>query len=354
MISIDKTFSGVQDVSKALSFNGKTLTVRMEENIKDFKPPLKVKQFKGGQSNPTYRIETKPYTYVLRRKPPGKLLPSAHAVDREFKIMSALHTFGYPVPKMHTFCDDVNIVGTPFYIMEYVEGRIFWDALMPKVTIEDRYALYEATNKQLAKLHEIDFQSIGLKDFGKSGNFFARQISRWSTQYKSSETSKIDEMNNLILWLPTAIPKQERNSIVHGDFRIDNIIFHPTKPKVLAVLDWELSTLGDPLSDFTYHLMQWKMPSGIRGGFNKLNLKNYGIPEFNEYIDLYCQNTNRGSIPNLEFYFAFNIFRLASIIQGVYSRALQGNASNIKAIEMGEMIQPLAELSWSFARKSGA
>mgnify|MGYP001158115747 FL=1 len=354
MLTIDKTFSGIQKVPKALSFNENSLLDWMKLNIEEFEGPIIINQFRGGQSNPTYKIESKSHTYVLRRKPPGKLLPSAHAVDREFKIMSALHSFGYPVPRMYSYCEDQSVIGTSFYIMDYVEGRIFWDPLMPEIPSKERYSLYEAANKELAKLHNINFKQIKLENYGKPGNYFSRQISRWSSQYRSSETTKIKEMDNLISWLPSSIPDQERTSIVHGDFRIDNIIFHPTEPRVLAVLDWELSTLGDPLSDFTYHLMQWKMPPEVRGGFDSLKLREYGIPELEEYINLYCKRTNRNQIINLDFYFSFNVFRLAAIIQGVYSRALNGNASNRKAIEMGEMVYPLAKLSWEFAIKAGA
>ena len=348
-------FSGTKPVADALAFDERALDSWMKRNADGYAGPLVVHQFKGGQSNPTYKIETPTRNYVLRRKPPGKLLPSAHAVDREFRVMSALAAQGFPAPEMIGLCEDRDVIGTEFYVMSFVEGRIFWDPLLPEVeTKDERAAIYDASNATLAQLHSVDVDKAGLSDYGKPGNYFERQIGRWSKQYKAAETREIEAMDNLIDWLPKAAPEQERTSVVHGDYRLDNMIFHPTEPRVIAVLDWELSTLGDPLADFTYQLMGWVMPPEVRNGFMGVDLAEHGIPSIEDYVAAYCERTGRDGIPDLNFYFAYNIFRLAGIIQGVYARALQGNASNSRAMEMGAAVQPLAEHAWGFARKAGA
>ncbi|WP_417487644.1 phosphotransferase [Maricaulis sp.] len=354
MSDIDDSFSGTKPVADALSFDEGALAEWMSANVAGFQGPLTVEQFKGGQSNPTYKLVTPGRAYVLRRKPPGKLLPSAHAVDREFRVMKALGGAGFPAPVMHGLCMDREVIGTEFYIMDFVEGRIFWDPLLPDLDKAERGAIYDASNATLAHLHGIDFEAAGLGDYGKPGNYFERQIGRWTKQYRAAETTTVPAMDRLIEWLPTAAPEQERTSVVHGDYRLDNMVFHPTEPRVIAVLDWELSTLGDPLADFTYQLMGWVMPPEIRNGLLGVDIASLGIPDIEAYTQAYCERTNRSGIPALDFYFAYNIFRLTSIIQGVYARSLQGNASNSRAAEMGAAVEPMAEAAWGFAKQAGA
>jgi aminoglycoside phosphotransferase (APT) family kinase protein len=354
MASIDDTFSGTKDIADALRFDEAALVEWMHANVDGFDGALTIGQFKGGQSNPTYKLETPGAAYVLRRKPPGKLLPSAHAVDREFRVMSALGAQGFPVPRMHGLCEDPDVIGTAFYVMDFVDGRIFWDPYLPSVDAPDRTRIYDSMNETLAALHAFDPAKIGLQDYGKPDAYIPRQIARWSKQYKASETSAIPAMDRLIDWLPSAAPEQDRASIVHGDFRLDNMIFAKDKPKVVAVLDWELSTLGDPLADFTYQLMQWRTPKEMRNGFLGADLDALNIPVEATYVDAYCRRTGRDSLPQLDFYFAYNLFRLAAIVQGVYHRSTLGNASNSKAQEYGAMVEPMAEYAWSFAEKSDA
>ena len=354
MSDLDDSFSGTKDVASSLSFDEAALAAWMNETVAGFDGLMTVSQFKGGQSNPTYKLDTPDRSYVLRRKPPGKLLPSAHAVDREYKVMKSLGGAGFPSPIMNGLCMDRDIIGTEFYVMEFVEGRIFWDGLLPGMEPEERGQIFDASNATLAHLHSIDIEAAGLGDYGKPGNYFQRQIGRWTKQYRAAETTTVSSMDKLIDWLPDAAPEQERTSVVHGDYRLDNMIFHPTEPRVIAVLDWELSTLGDPLADFTYQLMGWVMPPEVRGGFLGVDIASMGIPSIEEYTAAYCQRTNRDGIPALDFYLAFNTFRLASIVQGVYSRALQGNASNTKGIEMGAVVEPLSQAAWGFAKKAGA
>jgi aminoglycoside phosphotransferase (APT) family kinase protein len=349
MSQLDETFSGTKPVADALKFDQSALERWMAEHVEGFKGPLTVEQFKGGQSNPTYKLSTPGAQYVLRRKPPGKLLPSAHAVDREYRVMKALGEQGFPAPHMFGLCEDESVIGTAFYIMDFVAGRIFWDPYLPDLSPDQRGAIYDASNATLAQLHSIDHEAAGLGDYGKPGNYFERSIGRWSKQYKAAETETVAAMDKLIEWLPEHAPAQERTSVVHGDYRLDNMIFHPTEPRVIAVLDWELSTLGDPLADFTYQLMQWRTPKDIRNGFLGQDLKAMGIPTEEEYVKAYCERTGRDGIPKLDFYFAYNIFRLTSIVQGVYARSLQGNASNEKAKEMGALVKPMAEYAWSIA-----
>lgn len=347
-------FIGTTETPEHLKFDEAALEAYMAAHVDGFEGPLVVEKFKGGQSNPTYLVTTPTKKYVLRRKPPGKLLPSAHAVEREYRVMTALHGVGFPAPKTFALCEDPEIVGTTFFIMDYVEGRIFWDASLPDVPREERAPLFHALADTLADLHMVDYEKIGLGDYGKPGNYFGRQIDRWSKQYKAAETGTIEAMNNLMEWLPTAIPEDDATSIVHGDFRFDNAIMHPSEPKVLAVLDWELSTLGHPLADFTYFLMVWHFPPTVRGGLAGLDIKALGIPSLEEIAERYCARTGRGSLEGLDFCLAYNMFRLASIAQGVYARALQGNASSDQAIKMGAQIAPLAELAWVYAQKAGA
>jgi aminoglycoside phosphotransferase (APT) family kinase protein len=351
-------FSGTKDVAEPHRFDVKRLEDYLASKISDFQRPLEVRQFKGGQSNPTYQLITPNRKYVLRRKPPGKLLPSAHAVDREFKVISALHPTGFPVAKPYVLCEDDSIIGTMFYVMDCVEGRIIWDGLLPGYEPKQRWAIYDAMNETLARLHSIGYTEIGLKDFGKPGNYIARQISRWTKQYQLSETETIDEMNKLIDWLPVHLPPGERSCVVHGDYRLDNMILHPTEPKVIAVLDWELSTIGDPLADFTYHLMQWQMPSGgSSAGTATLmgsDLKALGIPTIDEYVAMYCKRTGRDETPNMNYYAAYNFFKLAGILQGIVGRVRDGTASNANATAHAAAVRPLAERAWHFAKLAGA
>lgn len=347
-------FTGVGETPDHLKMDEGKLSEYLRANVESFSGPMTVKKFKGGQSNPTYLITTPEKKFVLRRKPPGKLLPSAHAVDREYKVMTALGQVGFPVPKTHVLCEDQDIAGTTFFLMDFVEGRIFWDNGLPDVAKEDRRPLFLALIDTLADLHTVDYAAIGLGDYGKPGNYFERQISRWSKQYKAAETDKIEAMDNLIEWLPTAIPDDDATSIVHGDFRFDNAIMHPTEPKTLAVLDWELSTLGHPLADFTYYLMVWFFPKDVRGGLAGRDLEAEGLPSLDEAVGHYCARTGRDGLADLDFCLAYNMFRIAAIIQGVYSRALQGNASSEEGINTGKQVAPLAGLAWMFAQKAGA
>ena len=352
-------YSGTQEVREAHRFEAAKLEAYLAERIDGFQTPLEVRQFKGGQSNPTYQLITPNRKYVLRRKPPGKLLPSAHAVDREFRVISALHPTGFPVAKPYVLCEDEGVIGTIFYVMECVEGRIYWGPMLPDQSPRQRGEVYDAMNETFAKLHNMDWQKLGLEDFGKPGNYVGRQVARWTKQYKASETDRIDEMEKLIEWLPQHLPADARDSIVHGDYRLDNMILHPTEPKVVAVLDWELCTIGDPMADFTYHLMQWMMPEGTTtgGGTGSLlgaDLAALGIPSMEAYTDAYCRRTNRTGVPNLDYYAAYNFFRLAGILQGIVGRVRDGTASNSNAAQNAAAVRPLAERAWYFARRAGA
>lgn len=345
-------FSGTRQVREAHQFDVAALESYMREHIDGFQGPLAARQFKGGQSNPTYLLETPARKYVMRRKPPGKLLKSAHAVNREFEVISALHEIGYPVPKPFVLCSDDAVVGTMFFIMEYQEGRIFWDLDLPGLANQERRAIYDNVNRTIADLHTIRYEDIGLVDFGKPGNYFARQISRWSRQYIASEIDKIPAMDNLMRWLPENIPGDESTSIVHGDYRLDNMIIHPTEPRVIGVLDWELSTIGHPLGDFTYHLMAWQMPNiGIgSSGLKGCDLANLGIPSEEEYIAWYCERTGRSDgIADREFYSAYNFFRISAILQGIAGRVRDGTAASSHARRAGQAVAPLAELGWAYA-----
>jgi aminoglycoside phosphotransferase (APT) family kinase protein len=326
----------------------------MSANVAGFEGPVEVLKFAGGQSNPTYRLNAKNGSYVLRRKPFGPLLPSAHAVDREYKVIAGLHPTGFPVAKPYGLCTDDSVIGSWFYIMAMVEGRTIWDGAMPASTPTERRAIYEAMIDTLAALHNIDVEAAGLSDYGKPGNYFGRQVERWTKQYRASETEVMPEMERLIEWLPKTLPEQTRTSIVHGDYRIDNMIFASDAPKVLAVLDWELGTLGDPLADFTYVAMAWVTENGGRSGVMDLDRASLGIPELDEMVTRYCAATGRDGIPDINWYFAYNFFRLAGIIQGIKKRVIDGTATSPHARDMSERVRPLAEAAWGFAVKSGA
>jgi aminoglycoside phosphotransferase (APT) family kinase protein len=310
----------------------------------------KLEQFKGGQSNPTYKINDQ---YVLRRKPPGKLLPSAHAVDREYKVISALHKVGFPVARPHVLCEDEAVIGTAFYVMDYVAGRVLWDPALPGMTRGQRAAIWDEQNRVISNLHVLDYRAIGLEGFGKPGNYIGRQVERWSKQYRASETQRIEAMDHLIDWLPKNIPPEAGTSVVHGDFRLDNTIFHPSEPRILAVLDWELSTLGDPLADFAYHCMSWHIPPDKFRGMGGLNLKELGIPSEADYVARYCDRTKRRAIDpsHWDFYLAYNLFRIAAICQGIAKRVLDGTAASSFAQEAAGKTVPLANLGWQQVEK---
>ena len=347
--------SGTSDVRDAHRFDVGLLEEYMASHVEGFRGPLTVRQFKGGQSNPTYLLEATSDSYVLRRKPPGRLLKSAHAVDREYRIISALYGAGFPVPRPYVLCGDNDVIGTMFFIMEFVDGRIFWDLDLPESNRDERAAIYDNVNDTIAKLHNFDFAALGLADFGKPGNYFARQISRWTAQYRSSETEIVAAMDELIEWLPDNIPVDDSVSIVHGDYRLDNMIVHPTESTVIAVLDWELSTIGHPLADFTYHLMAWQMPkigNGSAGLLGK-DLNAPGIPDEEAYIARYCERTGRTSgIDHRNFYSAFNFFRLAAIMQGIAGRVRDGTAASAHAEQAVNAVAPLAVQGWQHASHS--
>ncbi len=339
-------FSGTMPVRPDQRFDVDSLRSWMEANLPSFRGPIAVEQFKGGQSNPSYLLTAGDRRYVLRRKPPGILLPSAHAVDREYRVIAALGEVGFPVPKAFRLCMDEAVIGTPFYLMDYVAGRIFWNSTLPKIPKGERSAIYAAMNETLAALHKLDPAAVGLSDFGRPGNYLLRQIDRWTRQYRASETETIDAMNRLIDWLPRNTPDDNEAAIVHGDYRLDNIVFHPTEPKVLAVLDWELSTIGSPLGDFAYHLMSWRLKHEEERGLGGLDLDALGLPGESEYAAMYARNIGRAEIPNLNFYMIYNLFRAAGISQGILGRVRDGTAANLKAEKVGMAARKLAEEGW--------
>ena len=326
----------------------------MAANVEGFAGPARLSKFKGGQSNPTYRVDTDRVSYVLRRQPFGKLLPSAHAVDREYRLIAGLYPTGFAVPRPYGLCEDPEVIGAMFYVMELVEGRSLWDGALPGMTPPERRAHYDAMVDTLAALHNTDHVAAGLGDYGKPGNYFERQVARWTRQYRASETEQMPAMEKLIEWLPATLPPQTRTSIVHGDYRIDNMIFAGTEPRVLAVLDWELSTLGDPLADIAYLLMNWvTVPEG-RSGVMGLAGPETGIPTVEQVVERYCAATGRDGLPDLDWYFSYSLFRLAGIVQGIKKRIVDGTASSAQAAKMAERVGPLADAAWQFAQKAGA
>ena len=355
MSSRQEQFSGTRDVLEAHQFDPEPLQEYLASHVEAFHGPLTGRQVRGGQSNPTYLLESPSGKYVMRRKPPGKLLKSAHAVDREYRVISALHAADFPVPRPYVLCEDEEVVGTMFFIMEFVEGRIFWELDLPDSDPGERSAIYEHANQTIADLHSFNYEQIGLADFGKPGNYFARQISRWSKQYAASETANLAAMNNLIEWLPGNIPDDESATVVHGDYRLDNMIIHPTEPRIIAVLDWELSTIGHPLGDFTYHLMAWQMPEiGIGStGLQGKDLVALGIPSEEDYVASYCAKTGRDDgIANRDFYSAYNFFRIAAILQGIAGRVRDGTAASVHAERAANAVAPLASLGWAYAQNA--
>jgi len=350
--------SQLQDVTDRHRFDAERLAAHLAQHLPGFKGPVTVKQFQGGQSNPTYLLTTPGANYVMRSKPGpvAKLLPSAHAIEREFRVMRALSAQGIPVPETLLLSEDESVIGRAFYLMQHVEGRIFWEQSLPGISNAERSAIYDEMNRVIAALHSVDIERAGLADYGKAGNYFARQIGRWSKQYRASETEKIDAMDRLIDWLPQQIPpvvdETEETTVVHGDYRMDNLIFHPAEPRIIAILDWELSTLGHPLADFSYHCMSWHIPPGAFRGIAGLDHKALGIPTEAEYIAQYCARTKRAPIEHWNFYLAYNLFRIAAILQGVYKRATEGIASSDNALQTGKRVKALAELGWDVAQRS--
>ena len=330
------------------------LTAWMAANVAGFAGPLTYAKFAGGQSNPTYRIDSPSGSYVLRRKPYGNLLPSAHAVDREYRLIAGLYPTGFPVAKPYGLCIDESVIGSMFYVMGMADGRNLWDGTLPGYTPAERSGVYDAMCDTLAALHNTDHVAAGLGDYGKPGNYFERQVARWTKQYRASETEHMPEVERLIEWLPATLPEQTRTSIVHGDYRIDNMIFHHTEPRVMAVLDWELSTLGDPLADFSYFLMSWVTQPEGRSGVLGVAGGDSGIPTIEDMTARYCAATGREGVPDLNWYFAYNLFRLTGIVQGIKKRIVEGTASSAQAETSAAGVYRLAAASWNFAKKAGA
>jgi len=346
----------LNEVTERHRFDIDRLHDYLQRELEGFAGPLQVAQFQGGQSNPTYLLTTPVRRYVMRSKPGpvAKLLPSAHAIEREFRVMRALRTQGIPVPEVLLLCEDEDVIGRAFFVMEHVDGRVFWDPALPGASVAERAAVYDEMNRTIAALHGVDVAAAGLADFGRAGNYFERQIGRWSKQYRASETETIEAMNRLIEWLPVHVPPGDETTVVHGDFRLDNLIFHRSEPRVLAVIDWELSTLGHPLADFSYLCMSWHIPPGAFRGIAGLDHGSLGIPAEEQFIGSYCRRTGRRGIAHWNFYLAYNLFRIAAILQGVYRRALDGMASADNALAAGANAKALAEIGWRYAARADA
>lgn len=355
-------FVGTRAVSDKHAFDTTALTTWLKQNLQGFEGPLSVEMFKGGQSNPTYKLITPSKSYVMRAKPGpvAKLLPSAHAVEREFAVMGGLHGTGVPVPQMYCLCEDESIIGRAFYVMEFMQGRVLWDQALPGMTPSERGAIYDEMNRVISALHTVKFAERGLAGYGKPGNYFERQIGRWSKQYVASITQPIPEMDKLMEWLPQNIPAMARDdsmvSVVHGDYRLDNLMFDAESPKVIAILDWELSTLGHPLADFSYHCMAWHIPPGSFRGIGGLDFAALGIPSEDEYIRKYCDRTGLARPEQLKadwnFYMAYNMFRIAAILQGIAKRVEAGTASSAQAVSSASGARPLAQMAWKFAQQA--
>ena len=343
----DAKFSGTKDVDERLKIDSANLQPWIDEYVPNAGKIKAIEQFKGGQSNPTYKIITESKNLVLRRKPPGKLLPSAHAVDREYKVITALYKTEVPVPKTYGLCEDDDVAGTAFFVMDFLDGDLFWDPMIPSMTNRDRTEIYKNKNKTLAKLHSVDYKKIGLEDYGKPGNYVARQVSRWSKQYRASETDNIEAMNNLIDWLPKNIPDDDETTIVHGDYRLDNMILKNNE--VIGILDWELSTLGHPIADFSYHCLSWRTQEAF---WDRAKLKELGIPSEREYMEMYCENSGKDLSKNWEFYMAYNMFKIAGILQGILGRVRDGTAANKHAEERGMLVYPLSEAAWKIIEEN--
>jgi aminoglycoside phosphotransferase (APT) family kinase protein len=330
----------------------------LRERVDGFFGPIRAERCGGGRSNPTYLLRTPKKNYVMRTKPgpQAKLLPSAHAIEREFRVQSALAASAMPVAKMYCLCTDESVIGRAFYVMEHVEGRVLWDQSLPGMTQAERAAIYDELNRVIAALHTVDYAALGLADYGKSGNYFARQVDRWIKQYRASEMACIEEMEKLIAWLPQHIPADGGDwvALVHGDYRLDNVIFHPTEPRILAVIDWELSTLGHPLADFSYHLMSWHMPQESFRGLRGHDLAALGIPDEKTYRQMYQRRVNRPLGDNWNFYLAYNLFRVAAILQGIAKRAHEGLSSHARDLDFGNNAPMLAKIGWQFAQQVGS
>ena len=348
-----EAFVGTMPVPQKHRVDPDRLEAYLRSFIRGLEGPLTLEQFRGGQSNPTFLVTAGSRRYVLRRKPPGKLLPSAHAVDREHRVITALHGSDVPVPKTWCLCEDESVIGTAFYVMEHVEGRVFWDPSLPGMTREERGAIFAEMNRVIAALHRVDFSAVGLGDYGKPGGYLARQIARWTKQYRASETEHIEAMERLIEWLPEHVPAGDETTIVHGDYRLDNLIFHPHAARILAVLDWELSTLGHPLADFAYHCMSWRIPGGTFRGMLGLDLAALGIPTETDHVAAYCRRRGLRSIDpaEWEFYMAYNMFRAAGIAQGIMGRVRDGTAASAHALDAGRSARDMAERGWQVVER---
>ena len=340
-------------VREAHRFDEAALAKYLTAELDGFCEPLSIRQFEGGQSNPTFLLDCGDHKFVLRKKPPGKLLPSAHQVDREYRVMKALEHSDVPVPRMYLLCEDETVIGTIFFVMEYVDGRLFSDVTLPQLSPGERRAIYFEMIRVLAALHLVDYKALGLSDFGKSGNYYTRQIGRWSKQYVSAQTDDISSMENLMNYLPQNVPPDDITCLVHGDFRMENMLFHPTEPRVLALLDWELSTLGHPFGDLAYSCGTYHFSTRDTPSLRDICGAESGIPVESEFIEEYCRRTDRAGIPNWNFYMAFAFFRLASICQGVYKRGLMGTASSTQALERGRLTRSISDLAWSFIKNGG-
>lgn len=346
---------GTRPVEERDAFDLGALDAWMRANVAGYAGPLSYSKFAGGQSNPTYRLDTPARSYVLRRKPFGPILPSAHAVEREYAVIAGLHPTGFPVPQPYGLCEDPSVIGAAFYVMEMVEGRTIWDGSMPDYAAQQRTQHYDAMIDTLAALHNTDYVAAGLESYGKPGNYFERQVGRWTKQYRASETERMELVERLIEWLPRTLPEQTRTSIVHGDYRIDNMIFAANdEPRVVAVLDWELSTMGDPLADFSYMLMNWVTQPEGRSGVMGITGPETGIPSIEQVVERYCAATGRDGVPDLNWYFAYNLFRLTGIVQGIKKRIIDGTASSAKAEATAARVYGLADAAWGFAQKAGA
>lgn len=339
----------------SMSIDTDALAAYLRQHVEGFAGQLQLERFSGGQSNPTYKLSAGGQHYVLRTKPApaSLLLPSAHAIDREFRVMDALSRVSFPVAKQYVLCLDESVIGRSFYVMEFIEGRVLWDQSLPGMSPSERAAIYDEMNRVIALLHRVDYQAVGLESYGKPGNYFARQIDRWTRQYKAAETEHIPAMESLIEWLPLHIPDGDMTTIVHGDYRLDNMIFHPTEPRILAVLDWELSTLGHPLADFSYHCMSWHIAPGVYRGIAGLDLESLGIPNEKDYIARYSERTGISiRAEDFRFYLAYNLFRMAGILQGIMKRYQDGTAASEEALRNAQATKPMAALGWAYA--SGA
>ena len=326
----------------------------LHDHVDGFRGTLAAEQFEGGQSNPTYKLLSDVGSYVLRRKPLGRLLPSAHAVDREYRVMRALSGTAVPVPEVYALCEDDTVIGSAFYVMEFLDGRIFWDPRLPDLAPAERRAMFQSMNAVIAALHSVDHAAVGLAEFGRPGNYLARQIARWSRQYQASETEPQIAMDRLIEWLPRHLPPEGEPRIVHGDYRIDNLIYHPAEPRVIGVLDWELSTIGDPIADIAYHVMAWRVSPELFRGLAGVDFSTLGIPTEEEYVATYGERIGRGRTEDWEFYMVYSLFRLAAIMQGIAKRAIDGTAASREAVELGRLARPVGEQAWALARSLGA